>query len=150
VDGVTNAFRPVFSAEGARTTRAYMDTVQSMADELTGKALPALAAQLKVTPDQLGQSLAANFPAVATGVSQLGTVLPRFQALVSGVEQNTANFRLADSIPTASTPTTLLHWLFVIPAFVLVISGGAGLLAGRRVGTRTPAVGYDVLARSST
>jgi len=150
VDGVTNAFRPVFSAEGARTTRAYMDTVQSMADELTGKALPALAAQLKVTPDQLGQSLAANFPAVATGVSQLGTVLPRFQALVSGVEQNTANFRLADSIPTASTPTTLLHWLFVIPAFVLVISGGAGLLAGRRVGTRTPAVDYDVLARSST
>jgi len=106
--------------------------------------------RLKVTPDQLGQSLAANFPAVATGVSQLGTVLPRFQALVSGVEQNTANFRLADSIPTASTPTTLLHWLFVIPAFVLVISGGAGLLAGRRVGTRTPAVDYDVLARSST
>ena len=136
VDGVTNAFRPVFSADGARTTRTYMDTVQSMADELTGKALPALATQLKVTPDQLGQTLAANFPKVAAGVEELPAILPRFQALVTGVERNETSFRLADSIPTASTPTTLLHWLFVIPAVVLVAAGGVGLLAGRRLGAR--------------
>ncbi|MGH9042112.1 MAG: hypothetical protein ACRDZ3_17980 [Acidimicrobiia bacterium] len=140
VDNLTNAFRPAFSAEGARTSRAHMDTVQSMADELTGKALPALAAQLKVTPDQLAKSLAANFPAVATGVDRLGTILPRFQALVAGVERNGSNFTLADSIPTGSTPTTLLHWLFVIPAGVLVATGSAGLLAARRVRARQPAV----------
>jgi hypothetical protein len=145
VDSVTNAFRPVFSADGARTTRAHMDTVQSMADELTGKALPALATQLKVTPDQLGTTLAANFPKVATGIDQLPAILPRFQALVSGVERNRANFELADSIPTASTPTTLLHWLFVIPAAVLVVTAGAGLLAGRGVRLRKPAVDTTVL-----
>jgi hypothetical protein len=150
VDGLTNAFRPVFSSEGARTTGAYMDTVQAMADELTGKALPALATQLKITPDQLGQAMAANFPAVATGVNQLGTILPRFQALVSGVEKNTTNFRLADSIPTASTPTTLLHWLFVLPALVLVTTGGAGLLAGRRAGARTATVDGALLGPAAT
>ena len=149
VDGVTNAFRPVFSVEGARTTRAYMDTVQSMADELTGKALPALATQLKVSPDQLGKTLAANFPKVATGMEQLPAILPRFQAIVTGVEANRANFRLADSIPTASTPTTLLHWLFVIPALVLVTAGSVGLLAGRRLRADKSALDPAVLGTAA-
>ena len=150
VDRVTNAFRPVFATEGVRTTRAYMDAVQAMADELTGKALPALAAQLKITPDELGQAMATNFPAVAAGVNELGAILPRFQALVSGVEKNRTNFRLADSIPTASTPTTLLHWLFVIPALVLVATGGAGLLAGRRAGARTATVESTLIGPAAT
>jgi hypothetical protein len=116
-----------------------------MSDELTGKALPALATQLKVSPDQLGKTLAANFPNVATGIEQLPAILPRFQTLVTGVERNGTNFRLADSIPTGSTPTTLLHWLFVLPAVVLVAAGGVGLLAGRRLGAGRSALDPAVL-----
>ena len=132
VDNLTNAFRPAFRPNALAQTRKDMDTVKAMAAELDTKAIPALAAQLHTSPNQLG------------------TILPRFQALVSGVEKNTTNFRLADSIPTASTPTTLLHWLFVLPALVLVTTGGAGLLAGRRAGARTATVDGALLGPAAT
>ncbi|MGZ4791415.1 MAG: hypothetical protein ACXWBO_06095 [Ilumatobacteraceae bacterium] len=128
VDDLTDAFRPAFSTAGIATTREYMNTIQAMADQLTTEAIPGLAEQLRMTVEEFVSFLGANFPKVATGVGQLGEILPRFQDLVAGVEANVDSFRKADSIPTDETPTTLLHWLFVIPGLALLGVGGVPML----------------------
>jgi hypothetical protein len=138
VDNLTNAFRPVFTAQGAATTRANMDTVQNMSDELQAKMLPALAGALQMTPAQLQAFIGQNFPAVAKGVSQLNVILPRFQGLVKGIEGNVGTFKKADSIPTKGTPTTLLHWLFVLPGIALVLTAGVALFLPWWSGARAP------------
>jgi len=138
VDNLTNAFRPVFTDQGAATTRANMDTVQNMSDELQAKMLPALAGALQMTPAQLQGFIGQNFPAVAKGVSQLNVILPRFQGLVKGIEANVGNFKKADAIPTKGTPTTLLHWLFVIPGIVLLLTGAVALFVPWWSGARAP------------
>lgn len=130
VDNLTNAFRPAFTEAGARTARGYMDNFTAMAAELQDKALPQLAAALKMTPPQLQQFLGSNFPAVARGMSELPRALPRFEGLVTGIERNVGNFRRADAVPTANTPTTLLHWLFIFSGLGLLFSGGGTLAAG--------------------
>lgn len=126
VDELTDAFRPVFTQEGAAQTRAYMDTTKAMSDELVSDMLPGLAEALQMSPEQLNEFLGGNFPDLAAGVSQLGEMLPRFEGLVAGIETNIENFQDADSIPTSSLPATTLLWLFVVPAAALVGSRGRG------------------------
>lgn len=136
VDNLTNAFRPAFTETGARTARAYMDGFSAMAAELQEKTLPALAQALNMTPAQLQSFIGSNFPAVAKGIGELPRALPRFEGLVRGIEDNVGNFRRADAVPTANTPTTLLHWLFEFSGLGLLLSGGGatavGALAARR------------------
>lgn len=136
VDNLTNSFRPAFRAEEIRTTREQMDTVKAMAGELQQKTLPALAQALNMTPAQLQDFIGSNFPAVAKGIGELPRALPRFDGLVRGIEQNVGNFRKADAVPTANTPTTLLHWLFEFSGLGQLLSGGGALavatLAARR------------------
>jgi len=136
VDNLTNAFRPVFTTQGAALTRQYLTTVEAMDKQLTSQALPGLAALLKVSPQQLDATLAQGFPAVATGLQQMPAILGRFDILVTKIAQNVKNFQQADSIPTQGTPATLLQAQFVIPAGVLIAIGvialGVPVLAGSR------------------
>jgi hypothetical protein len=131
VDGVTDALRPAFSQAGSQQIRTDMDTVQAMADQLQADLLPAVAGQLKVTPAQLSENMSQSSPAFTAGVAALPQSLPRFQALVGGIEVNRENFRDADAIPVASTKATTLLWLFLVPGSILLLVGGAPLLAAR-------------------
>jgi len=132
VDDLTDAFRPAFSAEGLATTRQHLDTVHAMVDQLVGEALPALATGLSMPAADFQAFLGEEFPDVAQGLASIDTILGRFDALVATVESDATSFHRADSIPTSGTDTTLLHWLFVLPAIVLLaLSGGVAL--GARV-----------------
>jgi hypothetical protein len=141
VDHMTDAFRPVFTTQGAQQTRAYLATVQAMDKQLTAEAVPGLAAMLKVTPQQLGASLKQNFPAVATGLDEMPQILTRFDGLVTAIEHSVKNFKLADSVPTEGTQTTMLEAQLAIPAGVLVFAGLLGLVvpwSGARRQARHP------------
>jgi hypothetical protein len=127
VDDLTNAFRPVFTEQGAAQTREYLTTVQAMDTQLTSSALPGLAKALGVSPTDLAGSLAKNFPAVATGLQEMPQILNRFDHLVTGIQSNLKNFRLADSIPTSGTHTTLLEYQLAVPAGVLVLAALVGV-----------------------
>lgn len=140
VDDLTNAFRPAFSSEGVATTREYLDTVHAMIDELAGVALPALADGLSMPLPDFQAFLGASFPDVAAGLGSIGDILGRFDGLVAAVESDATSFHRADSIPTGGTPTTLLHWLFVVPGLLLIAGIGGPTLAGRlRAGRTAPA-----------
>lgn len=125
VDRLTAAFAPALTPAAVHQTRADMNTVQAMADQLQTKLLPELATALKVTPTQLSQELGKDFPAFALGVKNLPTILPRFQTLVRDLQTvSGTDFNDASSIPWASTPTTTLTWLFVVPGALLLLAGG--------------------------
>lgn len=122
-DNLQNFFRPVFTTQGAAQARSYLNTVKAMDTQLTAQALPALAAQLHVTPAALNASLGQQFPAVAAGLTQLPAILGRFDALVSAIERNVADFQRADHIPTKGTPTTLVQAQLVMPGLALMLVG---------------------------
>ncbi len=149
VDNLTNAFRPVFTAQGAAETRTYLDNFQGLYQQLSTEALPGLATALKVTPAQLDASLGQQFPAVAAGLKAMPGILSRFDVLVTKIQQNLGNFHQADSIPTATTPATLLQAQLVVPAGVLALAGGAGLAVplvaarGRSRRSVAPGAGQD-------
>lgn len=140
VDDLTDAFRPAFSSEGLATTRSYLDTVHAMVDELVADALPALAEGLSMPLADFQQFLGTNFPDVAAGLGSIDAILGRFDALVAAVEDDATSFHRADSIPTGGTPTTLLHWLFVVPGLVLLAGVGGPTAAGWLRARRTPPV----------
>ncbi|GAA1162922.1 hypothetical protein [Nocardioides aquiterrae] len=132
VDDMTGAFRPVFTDAGAQQTRDYLTTIQKMDDQLNAEALAGLATMLGVTPDQLATSLGEQFPAVGAGLQKMPDILARFDTLVTKIENNVDTFQQADAIPTESKPTTWLVAQLLVPAGILILAGGGGLLASRR------------------
>jgi hypothetical protein len=65
-------------------------------------------------------------------MAQLNTILPRFEALVAGMEANVGNFQLAASIPTASQAATTLTWWFIVPGVALILLGSIGIAVGEQ------------------
>jgi hypothetical protein len=149
VDRLNEAFRPIITTQSAAQARSYLTTLQAMQTQLTNQALPGLAAELHVTPQQLSTTLAAGFPTVATGLQQLPAILGRIGTLVDAVGNNVGNFRLADAIPTKDLPTSDVEWQFVIPGGALVLAGVAGgAFARRRSSEDVPASMPGVVANA--
>ncbi|ANS32520.1 hypothetical protein R1CP_39685 (plasmid) [Rhodococcus opacus] len=131
VDDLTAAFGPIFTDEGVAAVRSDMDVIQKMSDQLQAETAPALAEAMEMDPVQFQSFMGENYPAVAAGMGQLNDILPRFQALVTGMEQNVDNFQQAASIPTATQPTTTLTWWLIVPGVALIVLGGIGIPATR-------------------
>jgi hypothetical protein len=128
VDDFTAGLHPYFTQAGADQSRADMDTVQAMADQLQAKTLPALADALGMTRKEFNGYLAENYPAVATGVAALDDVLPRFQADVTAISDNVGSFEDVEQLPTGGMSTSSLYWWLLLPGLALV---GTPLLAKR-------------------
>jgi hypothetical protein len=131
-DRLNDAVRPLFTTQSATQAREYVTTLQAMDTQLTQQALPGLAGQLHVTPQQLTTTLAANFPTVATGLQQLPAILGRIDAVVTALNGNVHNFQLGDALPTKDLATTNVEWQFAIPAALLVVAGATGAAFGLR------------------
>lgn len=133
-DDMITAFKPVFATQAVTQARASADTFKAMGDELTTKAMPALAAALNVPPAQFQQALAATSPKVAAGLTALPAALTRMDASVSLVENQAANYREAASIPWDPGSMTFVFWAMMAPALGIVLVGGITLLliTGRR------------------
>jgi len=120
VDHLTDDLRPYFTAEGAAKSRADLDVLQAMADELQADTLPWLAGALDMSPRQLTSFLAKNYPDVAAGVTQLDAVLPRFQAAVTTISSNVDSFAQVDSLPFSWMPTSSVFWWLLLPGLALI------------------------------
>ena len=131
VDDLTDAFRPAFTTEGLATTRGYLDTVTAMVDELVTDALPALADGLSMPLADFQAFLGEHFPDVADGLAHIDEILGRFDGLVTTMESDATSFHRSDSIPTSGTPTTLLHWLFLVPGLILALGAGGAMVTDR-------------------
>jgi hypothetical protein len=127
VDGLTDDFRPVFADKGLNQSKRDIDTVNKFAAEFQSEAVPALAKQLGVTPEQFVEIVSKQYPDVGAGIRELPTSLPYFNGMVSGLSQEQSNFQKADSIPTSFLPARTVHWLFVVLGVVTIAIAGLGL-----------------------
>jgi hypothetical protein len=137
VDDLSNAFRPALSAEGSARLREDMVVVHALTDQLLTEVLPELGGP-GTRSDQVQRIFGQDLPAVVTGVEQLPQVLTRLDGLVDSITANVENFARADSIPTADLPTTVLHWLFVVPGVLLFLVASTALLGARSSGAPSP------------
>lgn len=130
VEKLTGDFRTTFTDKTLVQTRQDFDGIVAMANQLTGETLPALPPLLKMSSGEFNAALNANFPAVTTGVAELPRILDSFETLVSGLEDEQANFEKADAIPTSWLPSTALPWIVVVVGGLLALIA-LGALAGR-------------------
>jgi len=126
------AMRPMMTDQALAQGGADQKTVAAMSTELTTRMIPALAAQMGVTPQQLTASFGQNLPAMARGLAEMPTLQARFGALQTLMVQQQSNFRQADQIPTSFMPPTTMTSLFLVPGAILVLIAGFGLLRPRR------------------
>jgi hypothetical protein len=132
VDRLTDTFRPAFSDAGVRHSQESIDRIDAMVAEFKTQAVPGLAKALNAPPDAFAAQLAEQFPAVGRGLTESDRIVAEFHGLVDATAANKRNFRLADTIPLSSTPTTALVWVFIIPGLILLLPGLVVLLLGRR------------------
>lgn len=133
VQRLTDTWRPAFAAQAVTQERGNYNEIQAMATQLQTQVVPALTKELHLTPAGFSQLLGRDFPAVAAGVDQLGAILPRFNALLTGIQEQRSNFSKADAIALRSPvhlPPTTVPWLLIVPAAVVLLLALAALIRG--------------------
>lgn len=123
-DDMSDDFRPFMTDEAIATAQQDIAGLQAVSQELSTTAIPTLAGALGVSPEQMGQMMATEYPAVAAGVAALPNVVPTFEGVVATLQSQQSNFEQADAIPTSSLPTASVPWSLTIVG-ALVIALGA-------------------------
>jgi len=159
-DNVFTKLRPVALAFNAKTVDRFSQYQQGLAalQKEEPNLVPTLARQLGMTPQQVQQFLAQQFPAFAqmlqtlpqmqtdfTGMvglmqQNVGTFkrvppgLDHYQPLVRTMQANVDNYRQVNSLPSFR----LFAWFFIVPGLLLIGIASYGLWSGRTK-TRTAA-----------
>ncbi len=125
------AFRPQMSNAALAQGSADQQTMSAMAQQLNAGMIPALAAQMHMTPQQLSAYLATNYPSVGKGMAEFGSILPFFGNIQSTMAAQQQNFQQADQIPTGFLAPTTMSVLFIIPGALLLMLGLLGIARPR-------------------
>src|SRR5262249_33690055 len=109
-----------------------MATLTAMTAQFESSMLPALAAQLHMTPQQFAATLAGINPTVARSLGQLDAPVAFVKADQARKAATAADFRDADDIPTSGTAPTIIPWTLIVPGVLLLAGGLYGLLRPAR------------------
>jgi len=143
VDNLTSSFRPVFTNAGIHQSKTDIATLNAFASQFQNTAVPQLARQLNIPPQQLIATLSNQYPDVGKALQQLPTSLPYFNTMVSDLAAQQQNFHRLDAIPTKTIAATSVTWLFVMLG-VIVISLAAIMLV-KPAWARAPFIAAAVL-----
>ena len=138
------AFRPAMTDAALAQGAADQKTMGALAQELSTGVIPAVAAQMHMTPAELTTYIGTNFPAVGKGLAEFTAMSTYFGNLQATMVAQQANFQAADQIPTSFIGPTSMTMLFVIPGILLFVLGAFGLFRpvfGRRLLVAGGAVG---------
>ena len=114
-DRLTDDFRPVMTEQALQTDQQDIDSLAAASTEIQDKMLPALAAQLGMTPAEFSTMMAEQYPDVTAGLAAIPQITPSFSGLVSTLDEQRPYFEAADAIPTSSVPATSVPWsLFAV------------------------------------
>jgi hypothetical protein len=91
-DKLNANLKPVYTQALVDNSKASLATIGAMGAEMQTKMLPALAAQLKMSPAQLQGFLGSNFPATAKALQTMPASMERFNALVTVFDRNLGNY----------------------------------------------------------
>jgi len=146
---------PAMSADNVATFQGYLEGIKGMQTD-SEQLVPGLAKALKMTPEQVQQFLATNYPAMSAMLASLPQMsadfgnllgvmssnedtfqqvpagLEHYKPLVSTMQQNVGNYKGIDGLPNFR----LFTWFFVVPGVLLVALAGWGLFSGRRLAVK--------------
>ncbi|MDP1721285.1 MAG: hypothetical protein Q8L08_09885 [Candidatus Nanopelagicaceae bacterium] len=115
-DQLNANLKPVYTQELVTNATGALSTVGAMGSEMQTAMLPALATQLKMSPDQLQTFLGTNFPATAQALQAMPASMERFNGLVKVFAENLANYNILKPAGLAN--------------LILILMVAGGLVAG--------------------
>ena len=107
---LTDNFRPEMQGAELSQLRQDVNGLSAVQAEFTTKAVPQLAAALRMTPQQFSATLGQQFPAVDRGLARVPQVTQQFNGVLNILAAEQARFHRADAIPTKSVPATTVPW----------------------------------------
>jgi hypothetical protein len=122
-DRLTDSFRPVMTQQSIQTAQQNVQGLSAAGTEIQTKLLPALAQQLNMSPAQLQQMMATQYPDVAKGLGQVQPISQNFTALLNNLDRTQPLFVSADAIPTKSIPATSVPWSLLAVGLVSIALG---------------------------
>ena len=160
-DDVFTKLRPValaFNEDTVARFQGYEKGLTGFQKEST-QLIPALAKQMGMTPEQVQQYMAQQFPAMMQMFQALPQMGSDFQSMVGLMEQNTGVFKqvppgldhyeplvhtmqgnVDDYDKVSSLPNFgLFTWFFIVPGLLLVAIAGFGLYTSRTTSTEVAA-----------
>jgi hypothetical protein len=136
VDSITGAFRPVFATTGALSIdqgQDYLNAVSAADKTLETQLVPTLSSLLKLPSATVVSTLTKTSPVVSAALfskdpanpnlSVLGGIVSRWDGIAAIVVAQRSNFANVDDIPGWGMSTTMVQFLLVGPALLLVLAG---------------------------
>jgi hypothetical protein len=122
-DELNSNLEPIYTAELVDGAQQAVTTVAAMGTQMQDEMLPALAEQLGMSQEELGQFLGANYPATAAAMQALPTSLERFTNFAQTFANNLDNYETLKDVKFVP-----IVWTIIIGGVVIVLAGGAGLV----------------------
>ncbi len=116
-------FRPMVTDEALETAKADIGGLSAVGDEFQNAVIPGMSQALGMDPQQFGDFLGENFPAVAQGAAALPEISGTFSGLIGTLEAEQGRFASADAIPTEGLPATTVPWGMLGAGVIAVIIG---------------------------
>lgn len=126
-DQLNANLKPVYTQELVTNAAGALTTIGAMGNEMQTAMLPALATQLKMTPDQLQSFLGSNFPATAQALQTMPASMERFNGLVKVFDENLANYNTLKPVGLERLIQTLM-----LAGALVALLGGLTTLKRRR------------------
>lgn len=130
---MTAGFRPQMNAQTIQALERDLAGLTAVQKEFVQKAVPSIAAALKLTPAQLTGMLGKQFPAVTAGMAAVPQIGTQFGSVLTTLQNEVERFAKADAIPTSSLPATTVPWM-LLGAGILTIGAGIFVLRSGRLG----------------
>ena len=122
-DELNENLEPIYTAELVAGAEQAVATVAAMGTQMQTEMLPALGQQLGLSPEELGQFLAANYPATGAALQTLEASLERFTGFVGTFADNLDNYETLKDVKLLP-----IVWTLIIGGVVVVLAGGVGIV----------------------
>ena len=141
---MSGGFRPIMKPAPIAQLQNDLKGMSAVSTEFTTKGVPMFSEALKMDPAQFQSFMAQQYPAVATGMTQLPAIVTQFQGVVGTLEAEQGRFAKADAIPASNLPATTVPWGLLAAGIVLLGLGIMVIVRPGRYGAWV-AVGFGAL-----
>lgn len=125
-DQMNANLKPVYTQQLITQANAAVDTLSAMATQMQTSMVPALAAQLHMTPAELQSMMQTRYPDVAAALAGIEPAMARFEGLVATFDQHLSDY---DTLKPVSLEPIV--WTMIGGGIALTILGGIGILVMR-------------------
>jgi len=126
-DQLNANLKPIYTQALVDNAKGGLGTIGAMGTEMQTTMLPALATQLKMTPEQLQTFLGTNFPATAKALQTMPASMERFNGLVKVFDDNLGNYETLKPVGLAR-----LILILMVSGGLVAALGAVSVVTGRR------------------